>query len=95
MTTFDTRTCTGCRTCEMACSFHHSGVFQPSISSIEITGSPKEGFRILFYETTHDGHRACDGCPGLENPLCVAYCPLVAREELKELINRSRQRDTR
>jgi hypothetical protein len=79
----------------MACSFHHSGVFQPGISSIEITGSPKEGFKILFYETIHDGHHACDGCPGLENPLCVAYCPLVARDELKELIGRSRQRDTR
>jgi hypothetical protein len=70
----------------MACSFHHSGVFQPSISSIEIIGSPKEGFKILLYAATHDHHRACDGCPGLESPLCVNFCPLVAREELKELI---------
>lgn len=95
MATFDTRTCTGCRTCEIACSFHHSGVFQPSIASIEITGSPKEGFKILLYTTIHDGHMACDGCPRLENPLCVAFCPLVAREELTKLIGGSRTPHTR
>jgi Fe-S-cluster-containing dehydrogenase component len=95
MTTFDTRTCTGCRTCEMACSFHHSGVFQPSISSIEIAGSPKEGFRIVLHAAPHDDHRACDGCRELKDPLCVSCCPLVARDELKELIGRSREPHTR
>ena len=92
--TFDTRTCAGCRTCEMACSFHHSGVFQPSISSIEITGSPKDGFKILLYSTTHGGHRACDGCSEMENPMCVAFCPLVGRKELRELIDRSKETHT-
>lgn len=88
-TTFDTRSCTGCATCEMACSFHHSGAFQPSISSIEVTGNPKEGFKVSFYTTRQDGRVACDDCQGLEEPLCLTYCPTVARSELEELLGRS------
>jgi Fe-S-cluster-containing dehydrogenase component len=88
-TTFDTRLCTGCATCEMACSYHHSGCFQPSISSIEVTGNPKEGFKISFYASPQDGHVACDGCRGLEEPLCLTFCSAVARSELEELIGRS------
>ena len=87
-TTFDTRSCTGCATCEMACSYHHSEAFQPAISSIEITGDPKEGFKVSFYASREDDHRACDGCLGLAEPLCLTYCPAVAKKELQELIGR-------
>ncbi len=90
-TTFDTRLCTGCTTCEMACSYHHSGAFQPGISSIEVTGNPKEGFKISFYAVGQDERAACDGCQGLGEPLCLTYCPAVARSELEELIGKSRE----
>jgi Fe-S-cluster-containing dehydrogenase component len=33
---FEMATCGGCRTSEMACSFHHTGEFNPSVSSIGI-----------------------------------------------------------
>jgi Fe-S-cluster-containing dehydrogenase component len=89
--TFETRSCTGCTTCEIACSYHHSEAFQPSISSIEITGSPKDGFKVSFYSIAGGGHRSCDGCFGLAEPLCVTYCPAVAKSELKELLNRSNE----
>ena len=52
----------------MACSYHHAGHFQPSISSIEIAGNPKEGFKVSFYAAPQEGHLACDGCRGLQEP---------------------------
>ena len=83
---FDTKDCTGCRTCEMACSYHHSRTFRPSVSSIEIISKPEQsGFSISFYKDSQQGHLACNGCPGLEEPFCVKYCPAVARDELKAI----------
>jgi Fe-S-cluster-containing dehydrogenase component len=85
----DTECCTGCRTCEMACSYHHKGIFCPSISSIEIIDKPKElGFGITFYMEPDSDHLACNGCQGLEVPFCVKYCPAIARNELKEIISK-------
>ena len=88
-TTFDSRACIGCATCELACSQHHAGFFQPSISSIEISGSPKEGFKVSFYAAPQENHRACDGCKGLEEPLCLKFCPPMGRSELKALIEKA------
>ena len=69
-TIFDTETCTGCRTCEIACSYHHRGIFSPSISSIEIKDRWKQlGFAILFHQRDENGHLACDRCQGEEEPL--------------------------
>ena len=83
---FDTKDCTGCRTCEMACSYHHSRTFRPRVSSIEIIRNPEQsGFSICFYKDSHQGHLACNGCPGLEEPFCVQYCPAVARDELRAI----------
>ena len=28
--------CTGCKSCELACSFHHLKIFKPSMASIEV-----------------------------------------------------------
>jgi Fe-S-cluster-containing dehydrogenase component len=82
-----TKSCTGCRTCEIACSYHHREVFQPSISSIRIqrdnTGA---ALSSMLYLKDADGHLACDGCRGLEEPLCVKYCNPEGREELKHLL---------
>lgn len=88
--TFETERCGGCQSCQMACSFHHQGLFQPSISSLEITNSPKEpGFAVTFYRKSADGHIACDRCKGLEVPLCVQVCPSTMSDELNSLLEMS------
>ena len=83
---FDMDTCGGCRTCEIACSFHHSGEFNPSISSIKILDKEGEaGYSVLLLEEDSAEGRACDGCQGLEEPLCMEYCK--EKEELQKMID--------
>jgi len=89
----DTKDCTGCRTCEIACSFHHQGSFSPAVSSITIVDRWEElGFAVSFYQKDQGGHRSCDGCRGLDEPLCVKYCNVLMREELRALLNMSLSR---
>ena len=45
---FEMPNCGGCRTCEMACSYHHAGMFQPSISSIQIADKQSIGGYEVF-----------------------------------------------
>jgi Fe-S-cluster-containing hydrogenase component 2 len=86
---FETEGCVGCRTCQLACSYHHKGVFMPSASSIEIKDQSKDlGFEVSFYTQAENGHLACDQCQGLEEPLCVEYCNVLMRDELWALLNR-------
>lgn len=67
--------CGGCRTCEMACSFHHTGEFNPDRSSLKILEkSGKVGYELLLLEENGPQGFACDGCPAEEVPLCVQYC---------------------
>lgn len=85
--TFEAETCTGCRTCELACSFHHVKNFERGISSLDITPVPNTLNHFLtFYRETADGHIACDMCKGIEVPLCVHFCPATFREELDKLL---------
>lgn len=82
----EANSCTGCRTCEIACSYHHQKVFQPSIASIEIgeiMGTLKCG--ITFYLENADGHLACDRCKGEDKPLCIKYCNIVGEDELVDI----------
>ena len=86
MKVFETETCTGCKTCEIACSFHYSQVFSSSISSIKIIQREKTlAFAVGLYEKDDDGHLACDGC-GNKTPLCIEYCPAMAKAELSNII---------
>ncbi len=62
------KVCSACRMCEMACSFHHKGVFSPESSSIKVFRDNIEGEIGLAIDST------CDLCPGEERPLCVKYC---------------------
>ncbi|GEM_PF-1047219 len=72
---FDMPSCGGCRSCEMACSFHHVGAFGSSISSLRILDKEGgAGFRVSLLEEANDLGRACDSCEGLQVPLCVEYC---------------------
>ena len=88
---FETERCGGCRSCEMVCSYHHKGVFQPSISSIKILDTKDElGFAISLAEQDEGKRRACDGCKGLDEPLCVKYC--AERDELEGILKKFQRR---
>ena len=64
----DTDACYGCRTCELACSFHHRKVFSPELSSIRVSRNNRTG------EIEFSIDSSCDLCKGEAQPLCVEYC---------------------
>jgi Fe-S-cluster-containing hydrogenase component 2 len=83
----ETKNCTGCRACEIACSFHHKTVFSQSLSSIQIHELPqRKGFNLSFFLKPKGKHLSCDGCVGLKVPFCVKYCNPLMRSELSEII---------
>lgn len=73
---FEMADCGGCRTCELACGYHHTGFFNPNKSSLRIInredGKPGYLVEILLFDEA--GIVACDGCTELEKPMCVSYC---------------------
>jgi Fe-S-cluster-containing hydrogenase component 2 len=72
---FDMPSCGGCRTCELACSFHHTGEFVPAVSSLKVLEKGEgPGYFVLLKEEREGESFACDGCKGLDIPLCVEYC---------------------
>jgi Fe-S-cluster-containing hydrogenase component 2 len=64
----DPAKCTACRSCELMCSFHHSGVFSTKDSSIIIKRNDNEGIFGYYFLST------CDLCSDLEIPMCVEAC---------------------
>jgi len=71
----DMPTCGGCRTCEMVCSFHHTGEYNPSVSSMRILEKESgAGYFVELIEATGPEGFACDLCRGLARPLCVKVC---------------------
>lgn len=78
--------CGGCRTCELACSFHHRKVFNPALSSLKVKECRDgDGYEIELLEKDGDSDLACDGCRGLETPLCLLHCR--EREELNRILD--------
>jgi Fe-S-cluster-containing hydrogenase component 2 len=69
--------CSGCRMCELACSFHHRGVFCPEASSITITRDYHHGEIGVAIDST------CDLCGTESRPLCVRHCMYGALEEVR------------
>ena len=66
---FDMASCGGCRTCEMACSFKHTGEFIPAISSIKILDKEDElGFLVSLVEEGDGQSMGCDGCTEIDEP---------------------------
>ena len=53
----DATQCAGCRVCELACSYHHEGLFSPSLSRIDVIKEDKYGLDYPVY------CRQCDECP--------------------------------
>ena len=64
----DADACYGCRACELACSFHHEGVFSPELSSIKVGKNNRNGGIQWSIDST------CDSCRGEAQPLCIKYC---------------------
>jgi len=80
-----TENCTGCRSCEIACAYHHRKIFSRKITSIEVRRTEGEGeFGIVLYRQPENGHIACDCADGDE--FCLKYCPEVACDELRSII---------
>ena len=61
--------CTGCRTCEIACSFHHNKSFDPARSSIQVELDKDTGNISINFDST------CDGCSNEEELMCSLFCP--------------------
>ena len=81
-----TEKCVGCRTCEIACSYHHKKIFCRRISSIEVLRQEREGrVEIVLYRQAEDGHMACNCAKGDE--FCLKYCQEMAKDELKAILN--------
>lgn len=68
----DAGKCYGCRTCELACSYHHAKIFSPAYSSIEVDSDMRSGTITWCISKT------CDGCAGEPEALCVKYCAYKA-----------------
>jgi Fe-S-cluster-containing hydrogenase component 2 len=71
----DASKCKGCRACELACSFHHSGhkLFGPAMSSTRVSRNNDTAKITMSIDST------CDFCFGEEQALCVKYCAYGAR----------------
>jgi carbon-monoxide dehydrogenase iron sulfur subunit len=67
--------CTGCRSCEIACSYHHTKSFSRKKSSIHINRLERKGeFEIIFNWRKTTDHPTCDMCRNEETPLCAKFC---------------------
>ena len=80
--------CGGCMTCEIACSYKHTGEFNHFVSSIEIIELKESpGYKVRIHEDNSGERIACNGCIDIEGePLCVRYCHKY--EDLKSIINK-------
>jgi len=59
----------------MMCSFHHTGEYNPSVSSIRILENENgAGYIVRLIEKNGVEGFACDQCRGLARPLCVKVC---------------------
>ncbi|MFH1422306.1 MAG: 4Fe-4S dicluster domain-containing protein [Planctomycetota bacterium] len=63
---YDARLCTGCRACELACSFVSEGVFSPAKSRIRVVRMDSEGIDVPI------------GCTHCEDAPCELVCPVKA-----------------
>lgn len=67
--------CAACRTCEMACGYHHTGEFRPNVASIQIVERENEpGYCVNLAAISTAKRKGCDLCEALDIPLCVEYC---------------------
>jgi len=70
----DLNKCVGCRSCELACSYHHKKLFLPEISSIKIHFDSQYNIDVSIL----------DSCDCKSNPPCVKICPTEAISSVME-----------
>ena len=70
--TFNAEFCTGCRACELACSFRCDGVFSPAKSRIRVVKMDEEGIDVPV------------GCEHCDNAPCETVCPVQATAQSAE-----------
>ena len=73
--------CYACKTCQLACSFHHTKTFWLERSSITVSRNPQDGTIKWRMDAT------CDKCIGEEGLLCVKYCMYGALQILNNNAN--------
>ncbi|MEM4728448.1 MAG: 4Fe-4S dicluster domain-containing protein [Thermoplasmata archaeon] len=69
---FTASLCTGCRACEVACSFKKEGIFSPALSRIRVVRLDEEGLDIPT------------GCEHCEDAPCIRICPVRALKRRPE-----------
>ena len=70
---FDQLNCTGCRVCELICSFRHTDTFNPARSRVRIS-IEDEGGRCVISQ-----------CKQCKKPPCIDACPVDAISKDAEL----------
>jgi len=73
--------CSGCRMCEIVCSYHHTKAFSRKTSSIHVKREERKGeFRIMIMNKNRgeNTHPLCDLCVDEKEPLCVKFCSTKA-----------------
>jgi len=71
--------CTGCRTCELVCSFHFARAFGRKDGAIEVHRDEAAGeFVPIIHEKATSLRKSCDLCAGEESYLCIKYCVVEA-----------------
>lgn len=84
---FEMLGCSGCRTCEMVCSFERCGEFNPSLSAIKVFEKGNGGGFLISLAEAGDGDKLnCIGCLD-----CIHQCP--ASGELRVIIESFGQKD--
>ena len=82
---FNLEGCGGCNTCEIACSYRFTGIFNHHKSAIVILETEdKVGFNVELIDKEGTGRFVCDACQDLDEPVCVQYCHKA--DELKKMI---------
>jgi coenzyme F420 hydrogenase subunit beta len=67
--------CTACHSCELACSYHHLGLFRPSHSSVWVDRDPDSGAVVRHLQVEPGAERRlCDACVGEDVRQCDAFC---------------------
>ena len=68
--------CTGCKICEIACSFLYESVFSPNSSRIHILTLEQKGLDVPVVDQQCDVPACEEKCHG--EPVCVELCPTDA-----------------
>ena len=67
--------CTGCRICELVCSFTHYKIFNPSLSRIKVITDES---KLIDFPVT---------CRHCSDPTCISVCPTQAISRKDEGVN--------